>query len=285
VFHLEAKRGQLLRVALSTRPAGSLIIFADLALVQEDRTNKIVASADSVTLSFSYKVKKTGSYLLRLQPELLKGGEYTLTITAGPSLKFPVAISGKPRTESFWGDSRDNGGRRHEGIDIFAPKGTPALAAFKGTVTSVTESNLGGKVVFMRPEGEDYTLYYAHLGVQLVHNGQEVLAGDTVGLIDNTGNAKYTPSHLHFGIYTSEGAVDPLPFVDCRSEEAPAIALPLSRLNDTLRLNRNSAPFNTGEPVFVHAISANRYKVSGVLAGKHGLTQQGLAPLKMIHAK
>jgi hypothetical protein len=94
------------------------------------------------------------------------------------------------------------------------------------------------------------------------------------------GNAKYTPSHLHFGIYTNEGAVDPLPFVERRSEEAPAIALPLSRLNDTLRLNRNSAPFNTGEPVFVHAISANRYKVSGVTGREAWINAAGLNPVK-----
>jgi hypothetical protein len=256
-----AKHGQQLRIAISLRPAESFALFADLLQVQDDQQLKVVASADSAARPIHFEVKKTGSYVLRLQPELLKGGEYTLTITTGPSLKFPVAISGHPRMESFWGDSRDNGGRHHEGIDIFAPKGTPALAAFNGTVTRVTENKLGGLVVFMRPDKADYTLYYAHLGQQLVHDGQQVLAGDTVGLIDNTGNAKTTPSHLHFGIYAGEGAVDPLPFVDRTVAEPPAIGLPLQTLGDTLRISKKAPDLQAGEPVIVRAISAERYLV------------------------
>jgi hypothetical protein len=53
-----------------------------------------VASVDSVKLD--QEIKQTGTYILRLQPELLRGGEYTLNITTGPSLGFPVAASGKP---------------------------------------------------------------------------------------------------------------------------------------------------------------------------------------------
>lgn len=247
-------RGQQLSATITIRPVKGFALYADLA---QDEDRKIVASADSNGV-LTYKVKNNGSYILRLQSELLKGGEYTLTITTGPSLEFPVAVSYHPRIESFWGDSRDNGGRRHEGIDIFAPKGTPALAAAKGTVTRVTENKLGGLVVFMRPDDEDYNLYYADLGKQLVQDGQRVLPGDTVGTIDNTGNAKTTPSHLHFGIYASEGAVDPRPFVDRRTEEPPAFKLPLTRLKDTLLVR------HTREPVIVQAVSSSRYLVNDI---------------------
>jgi len=271
-LRFKALRGQKLRISITTRPANSFALYADLSQVKDDGSRRIVASADSGEL-ISCEVKSNGSYVLRLQPELLSGGEYTVTITTRPSLNFPVAVSGHPRIESFWGDSRDNGGRRHEGIDIFTPKGTPALAAAKGTVIRVGTNKLGGLVVLMQPDNEDYSLYYAHLGKQLVHDGQQVMPGDTVGTIDNTGNAKTTPSHLHFGIYTSEGAVDPLPFVDRRTEEPPAIKLSLARLNDTMRNSR------TGEPVVIAAASADRYQVTGITGRLLWLAANSLSPL------
>ena len=65
----------------------------------------------------------------------------------------------------------------------------------------------------MRPTGRGLSLYYAHLDSQLARSGQSVRAGDTIGLMGNTGNARTTPPHLHFGIYSSGGAINPLPFV------------------------------------------------------------------------
>jgi murein DD-endopeptidase MepM/ murein hydrolase activator NlpD len=241
-----AKRGLKINVSLRKKPA-DLIIYTDLFL-----NGTLVASADSNAII--YEIKQTGNYILRLQPELLKGGEYTLDIWSGPALHFPVSASGRPKIEGFWGDGRDDKSRKHEGIDIFAPKGTPALAAANGTVTSVSENKLGGLVVFMQPEGSDYTLYYAHLGVQLVHNGQQVKVGDTVGLIDNTGNAKTTPSHLHFGIYTNGGAIDPLLFVKPVHEEMPLVTATLAKLNATIRVSNM--------PAKVLAATKNLYKVS-----------------------
>jgi murein DD-endopeptidase MepM/ murein hydrolase activator NlpD len=73
----------------------------------------------------------------------------------------------------------------------------------------------------MKVIGRDINLYYAHLDKQLVHAGQLVKKGDTLGLIGNTGNAKHTPSHLHFGIYGDHGAIDPWPFVNQSEKSAP----------------------------------------------------------------
>lgn len=213
-LRFDAKRGQKLHITLSKKPQLNFAIYIDLWQENTPDNHKLLASADTTGLNLDYEVKEGGKYLLRLQPELLRSGEYTLTITAGPSLSFPVSSSGKPNIGSFWGDGRDEGERKHEGIDIFATKHTPAIAAANGTVTSVRENTLGGLVVFMRPDGRDYTLYYAHLDKQLVQDGQTVHTGDTIGLVGNTGNARTTPSHLHFGIYTNGGAIDPLAFVD-----------------------------------------------------------------------
>ena len=133
---------------------------------------------------------------------------------------------------------RDNGSRKHEGIDIFAPKRAPLVAAAAGTITRVDENILGGKVIFMRPQGKDYSLYYAHLDEQLAQAGELVQVGDTLGLVGNTGNASSTLPHLHFGIYTSSGAVDPLPFVDQKIIAPPKITANIDHLDKLARTRK-----------------------------------------------
>jgi len=73
---------------------------------------------------------------------------------------------------------------------------------------------LGGKQVWQRTGLFGNSIYYAHLDSIAIESGAKVKAGDTLGFVGNTGNAKFTPPHLHFGIYKGyQGAVDPLPFV------------------------------------------------------------------------
>ncbi|MCJ8209946.1 M23 family metallopeptidase [Mucilaginibacter sp. RS28] len=248
-LRFEAKRGQKLHIALSKKPAAGFTIFTDLWQERTGDQPKLLASIDTTSLRLDYDIDETGKYIVRLQPELLRGGEYTLTITTGPSLGFPVAAAGKPHIESFWGAARDAGARRHEGIDIFAPKGTPAVAAANGTVTSVTENKLGGLVVFMRPQDKDYTLYYAHLSKQLARDGQQVRVGDTLGFVGNTGNAAGGPTHLHFGIYAFGGAIDPIYFVDRDMKLPRPITGNTNLLNATVRLQRRSGLFTEPDNV------------------------------------
>ena len=234
-LRFDAKRGRKININMVKKPATNFRVFIDLFEQSEGNEPKKLASADTSGTALEYEIKKDGKYIIRLQPELLQSGEYTLTVTAGPSLAFPVSASGKPYIGSIWGDARDAGIRRHEGIDIFAPKRTPALAATNGTVSRVTNNDLGGKVVFFRPENQDYSLYYAHLDSQTVQTGQRLLAGDTLGLVGNTGNARNTASHLHFGIYTSGGAINPIAFVDKETGRPAEITAALNNLNATVR--------------------------------------------------
>jgi murein DD-endopeptidase MepM/ murein hydrolase activator NlpD len=78
----------------------------------------------------------------------------------------------------------------------------------------VTTNRLGGNVVWVWDAERGQALYYAHLDRQDVSAGSRVHAGDVLGRVGNTGNARTTPPHLHFGIYRPiEGAIDPLPFI------------------------------------------------------------------------
>lgn len=167
--------------------------------------------------NLSYSVRNSGVHAVRIQPELFRGGIYNLTITYSATLAFPLPDKTTRNIASFWGDGREGGRRKHEGVDIFAPRGTPVVAVTSGRVSRVGENRLGGKVVNV--SGGGYSYYYAHLDSQMVRPGQRVEIGDTLGLVGNTGNAITTAPHLHFGIYGGgRGAVDPFHFLNSAAE-------------------------------------------------------------------
>ena len=217
-----AKRGQRLIFDLDKTDTSSFVLYAELYRQDASGGTTLLQSPDTNVSGFTYDVPETGAYILKVQPQLFRVGNYELSVSTGPSLAFPVGDK-KAYIGSIWGDDRDGGKRSHEGVDIFAPKRTPAVAAADGYIASVREGGIGGKTVWLRPEGKNITLYYAHLDEQLVQEGQQVKKGDTIGLVGNTGNARTTPPHLHFGIYGFGGAVDPFPFVNRQVKAAPAV--------------------------------------------------------------
>lgn len=183
------------------------------------------------SLSLEFESERDGTYVVRFQPELLRDGRFQLAMHTEPILAFPVAGRDQRAVQSFFGADREAGRRSHKGIDIFAPRGTPALAAVDGVVRSIAPNELGGNVVWLSDGRRRQTLYYAHLDRHAVVAGQTVRVGDTLGFVGNTGNARTTPPHLHFGIYRrGEGAVDPLPWVRRRSTDAPRLVADTARL-------------------------------------------------------
>jgi murein DD-endopeptidase MepM/ murein hydrolase activator NlpD len=131
--------------------------------------------------------------------------------SAKNALVYPVSGK-KSSVGGYWGEYR-NGNRRHKGVDIYARKGTPVVAVSDGIVTAVTNGGKGGKCIWVKSASHPWTAYYAHLDKQKVRSGQFVKRGQVVGTVGNTGNARYTPSHLHFGIYKENEAVNPLPYI------------------------------------------------------------------------
>lgn len=141
------------------------------------------------------------------------------------SLVFPVAGK-RSFVGSFWGAVRDGGKRKHEGIDIFAKKGTPVVAICDGIIVSKGTTPRGGKVLWLQSNEHPVSVYYAHLDQHKVKHGQYVRKGQVIGTVGKTGNARYTPPHLHFGIYKYTGAVNPLPYV----KNSKRIILPAASL-------------------------------------------------------
>jgi len=184
--------------------------------------------------SLVHETSVSGRYLVRVQPELLSGGAFRLEIRSGASMDFPVAGRTTGDIQSFFGAARDGGRREHHGVDIFAPRGTPVLAAGPGIVRRVNETPLGGKVVWVFDEERNLSRYYAHLDAQAVEAGRRVHAGDTLGTVGNTGNARTTPPHLHFGIYVrGAGPVDPWPYLHQGNPALPPLRVDPARFGTT----------------------------------------------------
>lgn len=131
-------------------------------------------------------------------------------------IAMPVQDVRKSEIANTWQAPRGTD-RLHQGQDIFAPRGTPILSATSGYVYKVGENNLGGQTVSVIGAG-GRVYYYAHLdsyapGIKV---GDPVSTKTVLGYVGTTGNAQGTPPHLHFGIYTSRGAINPLPLITDR---------------------------------------------------------------------
>ena len=133
-----------------------------------------------------------------------------------PSTALPVPVRGvrASRIAATFGAPRGRD-RTHAGVDIFAPRGTPVLSATRGIVLSVREGGLGGRQVWVMGPGRERH-YYAHLDdwQKGLETGDLVAAGDPLGTVGTTGNARGTPPHLHYGLYGKKGALDPLPLLE-----------------------------------------------------------------------
>lgn len=104
-------------------------------------------------------------------------------------------------------DARSEG-RRHDALDILAPRGAPVLAAGEGRVEKLFASRAGGNTVYVRsPEGR-VLYYYAHLDGYApgLREGQTVRQGTHLGSVGSTGNADPAAPHLHFAILATSPA-------------------------------------------------------------------------------
>jgi len=132
-------------------------------------------------------------------------------------IKMPLEEVTTRRIADTWHAPR-SGGRLHEGQDIFAPKGTRVLSATNGYVYKIGENNLGGQTVSVISSG-GRVYYYAHLDAYApgLEVGDRVTTKTVLGFVGTTGNAQGTPPHLHFGVYATGGAINPLPLLTDRT--------------------------------------------------------------------
>jgi murein DD-endopeptidase MepM/ murein hydrolase activator NlpD len=144
------------------------------------------------------------------------------TETPESRIAMPLANVRKQQIADTWHAPRGTN-RLHEGQDIFAAKGTPVLSATPGYVYNIGENNLGGQTVSVIGRG-GRVYYYAHLDAYAsqLHEGDWVTTRTVLGYVGTTGNAQGTPPHLHFGVYASSGAINPLPLLSDRLQPPSA---------------------------------------------------------------
>jgi hypothetical protein len=135
------------------------------------------------------------------------------TLQPDSRLDMPLKDVLKKQIANTWHAPRGTD-RVHEGQDIFAPKGTPIFSATSGYVYKIGENNLGGQTVSVIGAG-GRVYYYAHLDSYAagLAEGDAVKTKTLLGYVGTTGNAQGTPPHLHFGVYGSDGAINPLPLL------------------------------------------------------------------------
>ena len=120
-------------------------------------------------------------------------------------------------------EKRGGGTRKHEALDILAPRGTPVLSASAGRVLKLHNSKDGGLMVYAADASDRFILMYAHLDhyADGMQDGLPLRQGQIIGYVGTTGNAPPNTPHLHFAIahpkdvklwWTGE-AIDPRPLL------------------------------------------------------------------------
>ena len=120
-----------------------------------------------------------------------------------------------PLREGYLGRGIKRKGRRHDGVDMSAPRGTPIYAVLDGIVEVVSNNGPGfrgyGRVIVINHGGRLWSLY-SHNSANYVKVGQHVKQGDKIAAVGRTGRA--TGNHLHFELRNAKGTpLDPMKYL------------------------------------------------------------------------
>jgi murein DD-endopeptidase MepM/ murein hydrolase activator NlpD len=120
-------------------------------------------------------------------------------------------------------ESRGGGSRKHEALDIMAPRGTPVFSASSGRVLKLHNSKDGGLMIYAADASDRFVLMYAHLDryADGMKDGLPLRQGQIIGYVGSTGNAAENAPHLHFAIahprdvklWWTGTAIDPRPLL------------------------------------------------------------------------
>lgn len=100
--------------------------------------------------------------------------------------------------------------RRHKGIDLGAPSGTPVLSIAAGRVSAAGTGSGGCGLRVSVTHDDGSRAVYCHLSAVGTSRGARIAGpGVVVGRVGNTGNATRSSPHLHFELHIGGRAVDP----------------------------------------------------------------------------
>jgi murein DD-endopeptidase MepM/ murein hydrolase activator NlpD len=124
------------------------------------------------------------------------------TVAHLKGLRLPVGDVDSMRLDDSFDAPRDGGIRKHNAIDIMAPRGTPVLAVADGRILRLMKSSRGGLTLYAADLEDRFVYYYAHLDRYnpRIYAGKPLMRGDTLGYVGTTGNAPRDLPHLHFQV-------------------------------------------------------------------------------------
>jgi len=141
--------------------------------------------------------------------------------TLASELIVPIAGVKKADLPDTFNEMRDGGTRKHEALDIMAPRVTPILSASAGRVLKLHDSKEGGLMVYAADRSNRFVLLYGHLDhyADGLRDSLPLRQGQIIGYVGSTGNAAPDAPHLHFAIahpkdvnlWWTGTAIDPRP--------------------------------------------------------------------------
>jgi uncharacterized membrane protein len=125
-------------------------------------------------------------------------------------IAMPLAGIDPAKLHDSFNDLRGGGVRRHEALDIMAPRRTPIVSAASGKVLKLFTSKAGGLMVYAADSAERFILMYAHLDAYAegLKGDQPLQRGQLIGYVGSTGNAAPNAPHLHFALARTDNVVD-----------------------------------------------------------------------------
>jgi murein DD-endopeptidase MepM/ murein hydrolase activator NlpD len=135
---------------------------------------------------------------------------------------------------------------RHTGWDIAIDAGTPAGATGAGKVITAGWSSVGYGLHVVIDHGNGLKTLYGHLSKLEVAEGDEIVLGQTVGLVGSTGNS--TGPHLHYEVRLDDVAVDPGPFLDRERPVMPTVNTAEPASTQQAPDGSASSPFSSTSP-------------------------------------
>jgi murein DD-endopeptidase MepM/ murein hydrolase activator NlpD len=143
--------------------------------------------------------------------------------TLAAELIIPVPGVQPSELRDTFNEPRGGGSRRHEALDILAPRGTPVLSASAGRVLKLHDSKDGGLMVYAADASDRFVLMYGHLDhyANGLTDGAPLRQGQLIGYVGTTGDAPANTPHLHFAIahpkdvklWWTGDAIDPRPLL------------------------------------------------------------------------
>ena len=185
-------------VLISHRPAGS-------AIHRVKRGETLSAIGRRYGVDTTELAERNG---IRNHNALRSGATLVLpdgALPRGPMPHCPVVGASRFDIAQNFGAPRAGG--RHAGNDIFARRGTRVVAPSDGVLRRADGGRAGKAFYIERADG--VILYGAHLDSISARPGP-VRRGQVIGTVGTTGNARFTPPHLHFEVHQRRGkTIDP----------------------------------------------------------------------------